>query len=294
MAPAIRRHAGDVKRPHARYPTTEPPPSVRAAFQTAEVPVRFTAGRGQTWAAGAVVLKPIDDEAAAIWIAEFTGTLPQRGFRVARPIAAGDGRWVVDGWTAWTRLAGAYSRTRWADLLDAASAFHAATSAVPKPEFIDRLGRVMTSPLDRWRFGDRIAWGEAPVGDLSGVTHIAPLLQACRQLELPSQLIHGDLVGNVLFADGLPPGIIDLSLYWRPVGYSAALVVGDAITWEGAPHETLDLLRNVAGWPQLLLRAVLFRVVVNELARRADLSRGDLSDEYGRVVSLALAAVGRS
>ncbi len=294
MAPAIRRHAEDVNRPSARYPTTEPPPSVRAAFHTAEVPVRFTAGRGQTWAAGAIVLKPIDDEAEAIWIAELAATLPQRGFRVARPIAARDGRWVVDGWTAWTRLAGAHSRTRLADLIEAASAFHAATSAAPKPEFIDRLGRVMASPLDRWRFGDRIAWGDAPLGDLSGVTHVEPLLQAWRQLELPSQLIHGDLVGNVLFADGLPPGIIDLSLYWRPVGYSAALVVGDAITWEGAPPETLRLLHNVAGWPQLLLRAVLFRVVVNELARRAKPSRGDVSEEYGPIVSLALGAVGRS
>ena len=90
----------------------------------------------------------------------------------------------------------------------------------------------------------------------------------------------------------MPPGIIDLSLYWRPVGYSAALVVGDAVTWEGAPRDTIQLLEKFPDWPQLLLRAVLFRVLVNELARRADVSRADLSDEYRPIVALVLAAVG--
>ncbi len=254
--------------------------------------MRFTTGRGRTWAAGAVVLKPIDNEAEATWIAEFAAMLPQRGFRLALPIAARDGRWVVEGWAAWTRLEGEHSTTRWPELLEAASAFHEAASSVPKPEFIDRQGRVMASPLDCWRFADRIVWGEAPVGDLVGVRHVEPLLQARRELDLPSQLIHGDLVGNVLFADGMPSAIIDLSLYWRPVGYSAALVVGDALAWEGASQDIVQLLENFADWPQLLLRAVLFRVLVNELARRADPSRADLSGEYRSIVALALAAVG--
>jgi len=37
----------------------------------------------------------------------------------------------------------------------------------------------------------------------------------------PSQLIHSDLGGNVLFHDQLPPAIIDFSAYWRPVGWGA-------------------------------------------------------------------------
>jgi len=93
-----------------------------------------------------------------------------------------------------------------------------------------------------------------------------------------------------LFAVGLPPAIIDLSLYWRPVGYSAALVIGDALTWEGAAPDVIQLLAKYAEWPQLLLRAVLFRVLVNELARRAEPSRADLSEEYGAIVALTLAA----
>jgi hypothetical protein len=97
-------------------------------------------------------------------------------------------------------------------------------------------------------------------------------------------------VGNVLFADGMPPAIIDLSLYWRPVGYSAALVVGDAITWEGAAPSIVRRIAHFAGWPQLLLRAVIFRIIVNHLARRETPSRKDLSEHYRPIVDLAVEA----
>ena len=37
--------------------------------------------------------------------------------------------------------------------------------------------------------------------------------------------MHGDLTGNVLFAEGLPPAILDLSLYFRPPGFATAVVL---------------------------------------------------------------------
>src|SRR5713226_4204759 len=113
---------------------TQPPPaSALTAFGAVDTPTRFGAGRGHTWAAGGVVLKPADDEVDAIWIAEFAAVLRQRGFRLASPIATRDGRWVVDGWTAWTRLEGEHSTTQWPDLLKAAEAFHEARRTVPRP-----------------------------------------------------------------------------------------------------------------------------------------------------------------
>lgn len=268
---------------------TSPAPSVRVltAFGATAQPVVYPMGRGATWAAGEIVLKPVDDEAEATWVATLAASTPERGFRLARPIAASDGRWTVDGWSAWTRLPGEHSTTRWRELLDAAAAFHAAVGHVEKPEFIDRRA-------DRWRIADRVAWGELSADALAAATHVGPLLSARRPVSLPGQLVHGDLVGNVLFADGLAPALIDLSLYWRPAAYSAAIVVGDALTWEGASNETIRLIDHVPEWPQLLLRAVLFRIVVNELARRAEPARADLSGEYDRVVALALSLVERS
>jgi uncharacterized protein (TIGR02569 family) len=264
-----------------------PSVGVLREFGIDKTPVEFAIGHGRTWAAGDVVLKSVDDESEAQWIAELAARIEQRGFRMARPIPSRAGRWIVDGWSAWTRVGGEHSTTRWPELLAAANAFHAAVARVEKPEFIDRR-------VDRWRIADRVAWGEAPADDLAGVTHVDRLLAARRPLDLPRQLIHGDLVGNVLFAYGLSPAIIDLSLYWRPVGYSAALVAGDALTWESASPDILRLIDQFAHWEQLLLRAVLFRIVVNELARRAEPWRADLSDEYRRAVDLVLAVVGSS
>lgn len=242
--------------------------------------MRLPGGRGRAWATETAVLKPVDDEAEAMWIAELATRAEQRGFRLARPIAARDGRWIVGGWAAWTRLAGEHSNTRWPELLAAAAAFHAALAHVARPEFIDRRS-------DRWRISDRVAWGELPADGFRGIPHLDRLLALRRPLDLPSQLVHGDLVGNVLFADGLPPALIDLSLYWRPAGYSAALVVGDALAWEGADASIVGLLEHLAEWEQLLLRAVIFRMVVSELARRVEPWRNDLTEQYRPLADLA-------
>lgn len=254
-----------------------PPASVLTKFGVVDRPARFTTGRGRTWAAGEMVLKPVDDESEANWAAHLAGTVEQRGFRVARPIATRDGRWVIDGWSAWSRLEGEHSVTRWPEVLAGAAAFHAAVARVAKPEFIERR-------VDRWRIADRVAWEELPADEFAQVPLLDRLLAARRPVNLPSQLIHGDLVGNVLFADGQPPGIIDLSLYWRPVGYSAALVVGDALAWEGADPSIIESLESFPEWQQMLLRAVMFRMVVNELPRRAEPWRNDLTEHYRPLV----------
>ncbi len=82
--------------------------------------------------------------------------------------------------------------------------------------------------------GDRIAWGELPAGDLGLVPEVADLLAARTPVRAASQLVHGDLTGNVLFADGLPPAVIDFSPYWRPKALASAVVAVDAVVWLGA------------------------------------------------------------
>ncbi len=183
-------------------------------------------------------------------------------------------------------MTGQHSKNRWAEVLDAAASFHAAVATEPKPDFIERR-------VDRWRIADRVAWGALSADEFAAVPHLERLLALWRPVDLPSQLIHGDLVGNVLFADGLAPAIIDLSLYWRPPGYSAALVVGDALAWEDADPGTLDLIESFHEWPQLLLRAVIFRIVVNELARKAEPWRNDLREHYRPLVDLAVSCATR-
>ena len=111
-----------------------------------------------------------------------------------------------------------------------------------------------------------MAWGEASVAPFLHVPHVARLAPLLAPVDDPSQVIHGDLTGNVLFADPLPPAVIDLTVYWRPAAYARAIVVADALAWEGATPDDLASATSGEGFGQFLARALLARIVTDWLA----------------------------
>lgn len=106
--------------------------------------------------------------------------------------------------------------------------------------------------------------------------------------------MHGDLTGNVLFADGLAPAIIDFSPYWRPAPFASAVVVADALLWEGADERLLRAFESEPDFAQYLLRALIYRAVADRLARLDWPLRGDDDDPFLPIVGLVLRAAGRS
>jgi uncharacterized protein (TIGR02569 family) len=218
------------------------------------------------------VLKPIDDLTEAVWVAETLSRLPEDGFRIARPLRARDGSWIAAGWSAATFVQGESAPAgtesapagTWRDLLAAAHAFHAALRHEGRPQFLQRRQH-------RWALADRVAWGEAsadPVPELEPVlARLAALVQAPTRADVP-QVVHGDLAGNVLFAPGLPPAIIDFSPYWRPTTYAAAIVAVDGVLWFGADNTLLRQIADEAGSAMPLVRAIIFRLIaLNERSR---------------------------
>lgn len=234
-----------------------PPPHVLAAFDAPE-PQPLAGGQGRSWSAGDLVLKPLDllpDELD--WQADVLPTIAEDGFRVAPPVRARDGSLSVDGWTAWRRVEGVHVARRWVDAIRVGERFHGALAALARPGFLD-------ARTDPWSVGDQAAWGEL---SLEPWAHVAPVMELAELLQpivAPSSLMHGDLGGNVLFADGLPPAVIDLSLYWRPPAFASAIVVGDALVWEGADA---SLAQEVD--VQFLARALIYRAVTQYVARGA-------------------------
>lgn len=103
-------------------------------------------------------------------------------------------------------------------------------------------------------------WDEAASPEHTPGSSLEWLLDARRPILLPDQLIHGDLSGNVLLAEGNPPAVIDFSPYWRPKEYATAIVLVDAVVSYGADGQLLDLLGGEQG-TQLLLRAAIFRLL---------------------------------
>jgi uncharacterized protein (TIGR02569 family) len=246
---------------------SQPPAHVLAAFGVAgSVPVPLGGGQGTSWRAGDFVLKPAETDTDELaWRARVFPQISQDGFRLARPQPAGDGSWAVDGWSATEFVPGRHSQRRWFDIIAAGDRLHRALRDVQRPAFLDHRS-------DPWATADHIAWGEIPVTAFPDVPHLPELASVLRPVAAPSQLVHGDLTGNVLFDDELPPAIIDFSPYWRPVTYAAAIVIADALVWEGADHQILRAVSHVDDFGQYLARALIFRIVTDWILTTGKLS----------------------
>lgn len=227
---------------------------------TGSVVQPVSGGRGRTWSAGGRILKPVDDPVEAAWVGDTLSGLAEDGFRINRPVKSASGTWVVDGWSAWELLAGAHDTSgRWIEVLRVGERLNAALCGLARPGFLD-------ARTDAWAVGDRVAWGEEP----SYVAHelLRPLVNRLWEHLIPdaspSQVIHGDLAGNVLFAPGLAPGVIDFTPYWRPRRFCLAIVVVDALLWHGASPALPDALPGASDRASLLARAALYRLITSD------------------------------
>jgi uncharacterized protein (TIGR02569 family) len=254
-----------------------PPADVLATFGVTAQPEPLSGGRETAWRCGDLVVKPLDLSVEEVrWQGTLFERLESDGFRVPRL------RGVSDGWCAWEYLAGEHRERAWPEVIAVGERFHAAIVDVPRPSFLD-------ARTNHWAIGERVAWGELPTSDFADVKHLSRLVDARRPVDTSaSRLVHGDLTGNVLFADDLPPAVIDFSPYWRPTGFASAIVVGDALLWEGADENLLAAVAHVDDFPQLLLRALIFRAVVDALFRIGEPTRPDDDDCFLAPVELAL------
>lgn len=103
----------------------------------------------------------------------------------------------------------------------------------------------------------------------------------------PPGIVHGDITGNVLFDPVLSPAVIDLTVYWRPLNYSIAVIAIDAVCFEGAPPSLLETTSPVRDFPQYLIRALLFRLVTDGLNGRPASEYGVYQSAVARVLELA-------
>lgn len=260
-----------------------PPRHVLAAFGVAGLsPFPLSGGQGTSWRAGELVLKQADaDQDELRWWARVCPQVRRDGFRLAPPQRAADGSLCVDGWCATEFVAGRHEQSRWPEIIAVGERFHRALRGIARPRFLDR----RSSP---WAISDRVAWGEVPSSTFPDVRYLPQLTVALRPVPAPSQLVHGDLSGNVLFHDQLAPTIIDFSAYWRPAPYASAIVVADALLWEGADSQILDAVSHIDDFGQYLIRALIFRLVTDWLFSRdqpPDVHAGN--ERWASVIDLA-------
>ncbi len=219
---------------------------------------RLQGGVGYTWTDGRLVLKPVSCLPEHAWVCDVFSAWDATEVRVPEPIRpkGQDGGWSANGWGAHVFLPG-----RDLDLpreiekvREASDAFHQSVKDLPRPRFLEYRD-------DPWAFGDRLAWEDAePHGDTATLAVINRLRRHLAPVASPDQAIHGDILPNVLIAEGRAPGVIDWPPYFRPAGLANAIAVTDAVTFRDAPLDLLDEWSSGEDWDQLLIRALLYRL----------------------------------
>lgn len=255
---------------------------------------RLPGGQGITWTDGRLVLKPVGHAPEHRWVCEvYAAWSAHDDVRVPEPVLPRtpdepDG-WSVDGWGAHVFLEGREVRLpeEAPRVREASDAFHHHLRDLPVPDFL-------TERRDPWAFGDRLAWEDGPAeGDTATLELISLLRSHLTPIDRPGQVIHGDILPNVLVADTLPPAVIDWPPYVRPVETANAIAVTDAVTFHAAPMAMLDEWAAGPDWPQVLLRALLYRLGPTGIfAARARL-RGSLVTHVERARPVADAVVAR-
>lgn len=258
-----------------------PSPDVLQAFGLGAItPVLLEGGQGRTYVADTVILKPVLHTEETLWRAKVLTALSEKGFRVSRPIRSLQQTWMVDGWCAFRKVVGYHCAGLLPEKLSACRAFHAALAGIPRPGFFDHR-------QDPWSVADRFAWGELSLPLHPSLQKpVDELRRHTRELSLPSQIIHGDFGGNVLFAENLPPAVIDFSPYWRPAGFAIAVMLVDMLIWENADRSILENVHD-QDINQLLLRAEIRRLVeIDQRFRQFGSAHLEKTTKHLRVVEM--------
>lgn len=200
-------------------------------------------------------------------------------------------------------------RYKWDHIITAGERFSALMRehGVTKPAFLE-------SRKDPWGLADRVAWSELSLereatidihvdnktyGGVLGphwrteAKYLGETLDILRDLDHinstqePSQIIHGDLTGNVVFAlpfaSSAPLGIIDISPYFRPPSFSTAIVLVDALACEDAPEKWAISYLKTKQDIKMFVRALIFRIVSDYLLGVTGVGAGD---DYTRPVEV--------
>jgi len=228
---------------------TEPAHDLEAIaeiFGSKDTPVLLKGGQGRTSRAGAIVIKPADSAEEATWLAEtFNGLGDSAEIRTPKPVLSLNRNWIENGFVAWSYVEGGIKEGAYREKSEACDAYTRYVARVAKPDFI-------ATRIDPWSVADRKAWGEERIDYGPEFAHLyEDLLSSLTKLSIPSQIIHGDFSGNVLF-----------SPYWRPADFAQAVILIDAAALDvcATVSELVSVFGSIEHIEQLALRAALRRI----------------------------------
>ena len=238
------------------------PPEVLDAFWLPHTATPLPGGQGNSWRVWDFVLKP--HEEAYEWISLMVNQLKPQDFRVSYHKKSIFGSFTYQGWWCTEFHEGHEVTGKIEEKYSVARSLHDLFATIEKPED--------WHPSDSpWSRAHAFVWwkGALPTNIHPQIQlEIDKVIHCLRPITLLNQIIHGDLCGNILFHETLPPLVIDFSLDYRPREYAEAILIADALAWENGWDEALQLLPPNSG--QILLRACLFRLATKAFLRPND------------------------
>ena len=104
------------------------------------------------------------------------------------------------------------------------------------------------------------------------------------------QLVHGDIAGCTIFDGTADPIVTDLYPAWHPAAWTVALLIVDTMAWGNAPDALLDRWAHLPDFPQLALRAVMYRLFLHAMLPN---SQPESWEGLGRVADVVEAWVAK-
>ena len=161
---------------------------------------------------------------------------------------------------------------------------HEATGKLERPRFLTQGPTAPWADVDVFIAADRAAWEERPLQSVPAArahrvrrrrrSAVGRVDQSARRLapvrpRAPTSWSTGIFTARCLFVGAAAPGITDITPYWRPASWAAGVVVVDALSWGEADEGLIDRWNALPEWPQMLLRALMFRLAVHALHPRS-------------------------
>ncbi|TDQ40677.1 hypothetical protein [Aureibacillus halotolerans] len=243
------------------------PRNVLEAFQLDGDAIKLPGGQGTSVKVGNAVLKPVEDDPAYVdWVSSVLDDLQPKGYRLATPMRTKEGSSVYQGWSCARFEEGQPMEGNVEGKLKVARLFHKDLAGSPY-----RSAPTVENP---WSRGHRIAWCQEEIPIETNATAKEVLHQLLtsitRHPDYETQLIHGDLAGNILFHQTLPPVVIDFSPTIAPAAYGESILLCDCIAWQGSSLQAMHLLPENNHSKEMITRALIFRLAVAAIFANGD------------------------
>lgn len=228
-------------------------------FSMAENIQELEGGQGESVKAGQLIIKPVHDEEEYIWISNVLTNLNFSDLNIAKPIFSLAGNYIENGFGAthyFNNIGHIYDVNK---NLELCRKLNQILQNVSKPPTLfDNLN-------NQWKKAHFLAWHGKENKALPDELQLLMSLRV--DIDLPEQLIHVDLAGNILVNKYNETCIIDFTPGFYPKEYAEAILLVDSVSWYQAPINFLNEIRlDKKIVFQLILRALIFRMSVSLLS----------------------------